>query len=356
MKYFYICSMTGESGISKYASSFYENILKPRGYVHVDSNENLSAIFTKIASKDQVHIEIGIFQKKEQQILFLMLAAGYKHVSVTMHDAPILKYPLKEFTNPFLNNLSKFYDRFISRFRNTTQWVGKIKAVYILTKKGVDKSSRLYKTNNFHFLPHIVDFRPDRFSPQSNKNFIYLGFIGRNKGIEYALKLHREIIKQYPDVQFYIIGRAMGRQKPFYEWLRKTYTSNVHFLGYVEEGEMKEIFDKTQYALIPFRKYNYFFPASGSILTSMSMGKIVLSNRVNAISEIIKDKENGILLTGGFREDILRITSLYNDIQLQKKIVSRSRQHLQKLYGADRVAGCFFKPEKEKEISVDNFQ
>src|SRR5258705_13906309 len=97
MRRFYISSKSGISGISKYSRDFYELVLKERGYIFMDSAESITTILSTISSRDHIHIEIGIFQKKEIEILFTMLKANYKNVAITLHDAPLIKYPFYEF-------------------------------------------------------------------------------------------------------------------------------------------------------------------------------------------------------------------------------------------------------------------
>jgi glycosyltransferase involved in cell wall biosynthesis len=342
--------MTGNSGISKYASRFYELILKPKGYVHVDSEDSLTSIFTRVSSQDTVHIEIGLFQNKEIAILLLMLKAGYKNVSITLHDAPLLKYPLKSFANPILNNFSKFYDRYISGFKNATPYIRNINTIYVLSYKGLQASSKIYKTNNFIFLPHIVDLQEKVIHPAaSNRNFLYLGFIGKNKGLEYALKLHADIVRQNPGVQFYIAGTAIGKQMKYFNYLKKKYVRNVHFLGYVPDEELNRIYQRTRFALLLFKDYRFFYPASGSILTCMNHGKIVFTNRVNTIPEIISDCENGVFLSGQQKEDLKKITALLDNPDLQDKISENALTYLNAAHNTAMVEEHYIFP-----VSVKN--
>lgn len=129
MSNFYISSMTGLSGICKYSKDFYELVLKTKGYQFIDSGEDITTIMSAVSSRDFVHIEIGIFQKKEIEILLLMLKANYKNVSVTLHDAPLVKYPFHEFKDPLLNGFSKLYDRYINNFSAAIPLVKKIKSI-----------------------------------------------------------------------------------------------------------------------------------------------------------------------------------------------------------------------------------
>jgi glycosyltransferase involved in cell wall biosynthesis len=342
MKYFYISSITGRSGICKYSLDFYEFILKPRGFIFIDSSMHLSEIFTKISSRDYVHIETGIFQTREIEILFLMLNANYGNVSITLHDAPLLTYPFKKYNSPLLNNFSKFYDRYIVHHKNAIPFIKKIKNIYVLTKQGAAVTRKVYKTDNVCFLPHIVTINDLEGVAETNKNFLYFGFIGRNKGIEYSLKLHQLILKTYKGVQFYIIGTAIGKQKEFYNQLKLKYTKNVHFLGYVPEDELEEVYDKASFAIIMFKPYKFFYPVSGSILYSLKKGKIVLTNSVNTIPEIISDNKNGIYLTGNLNKDEAILLELYDDKTRQKAILKNAVNYLYNEHAPEKVAEAFF--------------
>src|SRR5882672_3166454 len=176
-KYYYISHLQGSSGICKYSQDFYRLVLKDMGYIFMDSAQDIIHILSTISSKDHVHIELGIFQEKEQEILFTMLRANYRNVSVTLHDPPLLKYPLYTFKNRFLHNVSKFYDVYINRFRWEKPFLQKIKAVYVLSRKGRQVLEDKYGTRNVHYLPHVVDPAEIVREERGNNNFIFFGFI-----------------------------------------------------------------------------------------------------------------------------------------------------------------------------------
>jgi len=313
MKKFYVSSRAGLSGICKYSKDFYEFVLKDKGYIFVDSNEGRTAILTKIASRDYVHIEIGIFQKKEIEILFAMLDANYKNVVVTLHDAPLLKYPFREFSNPLLNKVSKFYDIYINKFDRSAGYAKKIKAIYVLSQKGLAIIKSKYKIEHVYYLPHIIDVKEIAISTASNNNFIYLGFIGKNKGIGYSLRLHEKLLKTYPDSNFYVLGKALGKENIFYNELKERYTRNVHFLGYVPEEALDAIFDKAMFSLMPFKDYKFFFPISGSLLFNLKKGKIIFTNKINSVAEIINDGKNGFYLSGNIKQDIKMLVGVLDN-------------------------------------------
>ncbi len=317
MKYFYISSINGLSGICKYSKDFYELILKDKGYIFMDSKQNLTTIMSAVSSRDHIHIEIGVFQKDEINILFTMLNAGYGNVSVTLHDAPLVKYPFHEFENSFLNKVSKFYDKYINRFRTVLPFLKKLKAIYVLSHKGVEVIKKKYRIDNVFFLPHIVDTDEVQKGEINNNNFIYFGFIGRNKGIEYSLQLHQQLQIQRPEINFYVVGKALGKERAFYKSLKAKYFKNVHYLGYVPENELNDVFGNATFAIHMFRNYRFFWPLSGSILYSLKKGKIVLTNKVNTIPEIIDDRKNGFYLSGNLRKD----SEILNDFIANKSLL-----------------------------------
>lgn len=266
MKRFYISSHEGGSGINKYSLDFYRLILKEKGYIHIDSSSKYSEIFSAVSSRDYVHIELGIFQKKEIEILMRMIKANYRNIAVTLHDAPLIKYPFHEFKFPFLNKVSKFYDIHWNNFAKLQPFVKKINKIYVLSRKGVATVKNIYHASNVFYLPHIVDTAEIKEIKTINNNFIYFGFIGPNKGIEYSLKLHQRLLGEMPgNTEFYVAGKPLDGQKSFYESLKRKYIQNVHYLGYVPDEDINKIFQQATFALLPFLDYGFFIhPAAAS--------------------------------------------------------------------------------------------
>ncbi len=337
MKKFYLSSKTGTSGICKYSRDFYELVLKDKDYIFVDSNDRVSSILSLITSRDHVHIEIGIFQKKEIELLFLMLKANYKNVSVTLHDAPLIKYPYYEFNNYFLNGLSKLYERYAGGFGAATAQVRKIAAIYVLTHKGVEAVRKKYNVDSVHYLPHIIDTAEVVYNSSTNKNFIYFGFIGQNKGIDYSLQLHEQLLPDYPDLQFNVVGQPLGREIHYYNSLKDRYKTNVHYHGYLGEKELDAVFQKSEFAVFPFKDYRFYWPVSGSILYSLKKGKIVLTNKVNSIAEMIQEGSNGFYLSGNLKKDSRLLASIIADDTLRSKVKTSVFEYIASTHSPEAV-------------------
>jgi glycosyltransferase involved in cell wall biosynthesis len=328
MKKYYISSLNGISGITKYSKDFFELVLKDKGYEFVDSDQSLSTILSMISSRDHVHIELGVFQKKELEILLAMLRGQYKNISATLHDAPLLKYPFSEFSNPLLNSFSKLLDQFGKSEKATAQLLEQLKAVYVLTKIGHDILRDKYKLSNAFYLPHIVNPGELNFSNKEKNNLVYFGFIGPNKGLDYCLQLHRELIERYPDLLLFVIGKPIGKQKEYYEKLKSKYSRNVQYLGYLPEKSVDEVYKQSSIAILPFRSYRFFYPFSGSILYSLKKGAVVFTKRNNAIPELIEEGVNGYFLSGNSTSDSRKLMQVIENHELLGKIRQQSQQYL----------------------------
>jgi len=342
MKRFYISSHAGVSGINKYSRDFYRLILQEKGYIQIDSSSKFSEIFSAIASKDYVHIELGIFQKKEIEILMRMIRANYRNITVTLHDAPLIKYPFHEFRFPLLNKFSKFYDIHWNNFAKLEPYVKKINRIYVLSRKGVATVKTTYHASNVHYLPHIVDTSEITTAKAINNNFIYFGFIGPNKGIEYSLKLHQRLLGEMPGgSDFYVVGKPLDGQKTFYDSLKSKYKQNVHYLGYVPDEDLKWIFQQATFALLPFRDYGFFYPSSGSILNSLKNGKVVFTNNVNTVPEIIEDGKNGFFLCGQLNRDAEIISKIAHNEVLINKVINTAHEYVIQNHSVEKVNQSF---------------
>ncbi len=338
MKKFYISKREGESGIYKYSCDFYDLLLKEKGYIFLESDTPLSLVLSLIDISDAVHIEIGIFLTEETDILFTLIRKGYKNISITLHDAPLIKFPFSRFKNEFLNNVSKAYDFYITNFYYQKKYLRKIKCIYVLTHMGTNLMRSEYKLNNIHYLPHIVNEREVKKSNSDNCNFIFLGYIGKNKGLEYSLELHQKLLKISPAMKFYIVGKPLGVQGPFYETLQKKFTVQTFFKGYVQDEELNTLFDDCTFAFLLFNPYRFYVPFSGSILYAMRKGKIVFTNNTNATNELVEDGKTGFHLSGNLEEDCAVVKRVLRDADLKQTVKNNTYNSLLHNYTSRVVA------------------
>jgi glycosyltransferase involved in cell wall biosynthesis len=338
---FYISSISGESGIDRYSKAFYDRILKPRGYLFIDIDNEVTDIMSLVSSRDRVHFEIGLFQSKAAEVLFRMINAGYHDLRVTLHDPPVLRYPTRQYGNPLLDLLAKANDRYLGGLRMLRASLEKLSRIYVLSRKGMQLMQTTYGLTNVRFMPHLVTGCPGPGNEKKGRHFLYLGFIGPNKGLEYALQVHQQFRSYHPQTEFFVAGTALGKQQKHLEYLKHRYRENVHYLGYVSDHAMPSIMEQTSYALLSFRDYNWYCPVSGSILYCMQHGNIVLTNPVNAVPEIIEDGKNGMFLSGTPRRDCEMLCQVHENHDRLSALRAATRHYLSEHHSAEAVLEHF---------------
>ncbi len=340
MKKYHIVNLKSKSGIAFYAKDFYNLVLKSEGFELLDKVP-LDELLNEIVVDDLVHIEIGVQQCYEIEVLFTLLKKGYKNIYITLHDAPHLKYPLYEFKNKFLNNLSKVFHVYLNNFGLGNKWYRKINKIFVLNHKAENALKNRFSLKNVYYMPHILNPQ-DVSVPDSNidvnYDLLFFGFIGKNKGIEYALELHNELQKKQPQSIFYVVGDAIGEEgKLYFDKLKYTYIKNVEYLGFVDKEKLNDVFSKASAVILPFEEYGFIYPTSGSTLDALKRNKILYTTPVNAIPELIKDGYNGFMLKKNLIEDVdLLVESLSNKL-LITEMKSNIYDNLRTTYYPDIV-------------------
>ena len=310
MKQFHISSFSGRSGISQYGKCFYELILSAKGYVKLDSKLLNIKLLDEIGIDDAVHIEIGINEAASISALYRLLDRGHRNVTITLHDPPFISWPYFRFNFRPLNALSKFAHLYLRNFGLGDRYLKQISKVFVLTHAGVRATVARYGLSNVFYLPFLVnpaELRLPVVPPPSN--LIFFGFIGKNKGLDYALALHEQLLVSTPQCRLLVVGDVIDeRSSKYFRKLRYRYVNNVEYLGFVKN--LQEVFDQASIAMLPFSAYRSIIPASASMITAMTAGKVVCATAVNAIPEFVRDGDTGILLEKNLSIDVERVQIL----------------------------------------------
>src|SRR5262249_25045002 len=108
-------------------------------------------------------------------------------------------------------------------------------------------------------------------------------------------------------------------------------------LGYVPEEKLQDTFDRANFALLFFKKYRFFWPASGSILYSLKKGKVLFTNPVNTVDEIVENGKNGFYISGGLKEDADRLAQLIDDKPTVQAVKVQAYNYLVENHSAEAV-------------------
>jgi len=337
----HIASFGGTSGISRYAKDFFELVLKSRGFEAFSPGD--ITFLRSIPKSTRIHLEIGVNESDTTALLYQLLERRFDNLSITLHDPPFISWPYFKFSHRILSNLSKAALLYLRNFGFGEGDIEKISKVFVLSHQGLEATKKRYPKANALHLPFVA---PTCFSPISESSFkpnlLFFGFIAKNKGVEYALQLHRELLKRHPEVEIYVVGRPIDQAADIYlQSLKVEYSRNVHYLGYVPSSEIEGIFSNASIAVMPFEPYRSIVPASASIMDAMRRGHVVCATPVNAVGEFVRHGETGLFLSHDVRRDADLLSELIEAPGRAALISQNAIQRLLASHSAQAVGQAF---------------
>ena len=341
---YHAASFSHSTGISRYASDFYELVLLSRGYTRLEPHgAMIDSIADEIVARgDEVHVEIGVNETSEIALLYALLRRGCRSVDVTLHDPPFLRWPHFQFRNRHLNAASKVFHLYLRNFGIGTAELRMIRRFFVLTEKGRDAVRHRYGFTNVHYLPFILPVEDIDDPVPSPPNLLFFGFIAANKGLDMALDLHSGVLEKLPSTRFFVVGDAINSVGASYlADLKCRYTTNVEYVGFVEEAELKAIFLQSSVVLLPFREYRSVIPASASVLGAMARGRVVFTTDVNAVAQFVRHGRTGCLLSGSRDKDVLALVDMLSQPVEANRIARGAVDYLRIAHSADVVGKAY---------------
>ena len=200
-----------------------------------------------------------------------------------------------------------------------------------------------FEKNKIHVKPNFI---PTQISAtQTNavrqNHCLYIGRLSEEKGITTLLKAWENI--NYP---LKIFGDG-----PLNNQLNKS-QPNITFLGHQNKNLILKEMKLAKFLIFPTECYEGF-PIT--ILESFASALPVLASNIGAVSEIIKDKYNGILFKSGNIEDIRKkINWTLSNTNECKKIAQNALKEFETKYSSETNYNLLI--EIYKEAIKDNLQ
>jgi glycosyltransferase involved in cell wall biosynthesis len=128
-------------------------------------------------------------------------------------------------------------------------------------------------------------------------SFVFVGQIERHKGIEFLLAL----IKDLSDVKLTVVGVGT-----LLDELRSKYQrfENIKFLGKVNQVDLKEIFEKNAYLIMPTLCYEN---SPTVIYESFSFGRPVIVANLGGAAELVEAGKTGYVFEAGNKLELEKI-------------------------------------------------
>lgn len=178
--------------------------------------------------------------------------------------------------------------------------------------------------------PNPVDtdfFRPTHKKDKNPKTVLFIHRLTEHKGADKFFMIARKIVSKRDDVRFVVGGE--GPLETLGKKLSKIEKKRIIFLGKVPENKLPGWYSRATVFVLPSR-YESF---SLTIAEALSCGTPIISTKVGAVPELIKDKKLGFLVDYSDWEKMSEYIEYFLD---NEKIVEQNskfcREYIKKNY------------------------
>ncbi|VVB89281.1 Trehalose synthase [uncultured archaeon] len=195
-------------------------------------------------------------------------------------------------------------------------------------------------------IPMGVDlnlFNPDTVS-KINKTpitddlvILTVGRLSEEKGIKFLIEAMPAILKDIPAVKLMIVGD--GPERKNLEQIVKRYDlTNVIFVGTVLNEDMNKFYKKADVFVLPSLREGL----GVVLLEAMACGIPVIGSNIGGITDIIRNKENGLLVEPENPKDIAdKIIMLLSEEKLKQKFSKNGLETVKEKFSWDVVINRF---------------
>ncbi len=167
--------------------------------------------------------------------------------------------------------------------------------------------------------------------PNENKHirFLFIGRIMKEKGIDELLFAAKKIKKEYPYIEFDIVGPMEDDYK---NKIEEYVNSNIiNYYGY--QSDVKKFIKQCHCFILP----SYHEGMANTLLEAGSMGRPLITTNIHGCKEAIKD--NGYLCNAMDKEDLYKKIKKFIELDYKKKVNMslNSRKHIEKIFDKRKV-------------------
>ena len=172
---------------------------------------------------------------------------------------------------------------------------------------------------------------------------LFLGKIGKNKGIFDLLYAFKIVVESIPDATLLIGGDGeIDNAKNIINDLKLE--NNVNLLGWIDDKTKFDLLNQSKVYILP--SYNEGLPMG--ILEAMSAGLGIVTTAVGGIPEAVTDDKNGLIVTAGSKDEIAKaIETLLTDDKLLDRLGHESRLNYNEKFNLNKISSMI-----DKEYSI----
>ncbi len=238
---------------------------------------------------------------------------------------------------------------------------------------GIITNTYTIKKEYESFLPVEKDFIKVIFNgveeeDKQTKGFDYSGFIpdavrdpvvilstGRlahQKGFKFLVKAAAEIIRNHPNVFFFLAGKGRLENDIKRLIVKKNLQNNFFLIGF--HDDIPQLLSTADVFVIP----SLYEGMPNSVLEAMIYNLPVVASKVNGVSELIEDGVNGYTVAAGDVQQLInKLTILVEDKDKRKKIGMKGHEFVSENFTVQKMVNefdSFLRSRIEKKVKQDD--
>jgi glycosyltransferase involved in cell wall biosynthesis len=173
---------------------------------------------------------------------------------------------------------------------------------------------------------------------QDGNTILFVGSIGKRKGIFDLLNAIPIVIKDWEAARFIFLGEeeiAGEKERVLQICRQNNLREHVFFAGWVTGDEKRRFYQQADIFTLPSHAENLPY----SLLEAMAVGLPVVTTPVGGIPELVEDGREGFLIQPGDDQELAeRILYLLRNPQLREELGRNARWRIQKQYSPEKIA------------------
>jgi glycosyltransferase involved in cell wall biosynthesis len=219
--------------------------------------------------------------------------------------------------------------------------------IVTVSKYSSRKIIKFYNVNRakIRIVPNCVDtqhFKPSRSCEALRRQIgidskLCVLFVGRlipRKGLLYLIEAAKRIIKEFSQTIFVIVGNGPLRNNLLANLEKMSLSDKFVFLGDVNESELPAVYNCADVFALPSIQEGQGI----ALLEAQATAKPVVAFDVGGVSEVILDKETGLLVKLNSNELAEAIMKLLASYSLREKMGIRGREFVSDNFSWDTCA------------------
>lgn len=208
--------------------------------------------------------------------------------------------------------------------------------VVCLTRSDVEGVARFgCSVKKVRLIPNAVD--TELFKPTGERESSLVVWVGRfvpEKGVEYLIEAAKTVVAEFRDVRFLLVGYGPMKMKAMRLVSEGGLDEFVRFVGPLSRDEVAEVLCRAGVFVLP--SLSEGMPLA--LLEAMSCGDAVVASNVGGISEIVREHNNGVLVSPRNGKELASsILMLLRDDGLRKKLASNARDTVEREHSWNSV-------------------